>query len=91
MGMKLEAIRQDRTRGGRSTYQCSYTLPSGFGGHTSPAKDCSEYMMDTERSRHQQLIPDLLEVRILLSPLILRLLKHCSLKLSYFLKTWAHC
>ncbi|XP_054158084.1 nuclear hormone receptor FTZ-F1 beta-like [Oppia nitens] len=26
MGMKLEAIREDRTRGGRSTYQCSYTL-----------------------------------------------------------------
>ncbi|XP_053673011.1 nuclear hormone receptor FTZ-F1 beta [Anopheles nili] len=26
-GMKLEAIREDRTRGGRSTYQCSYTLP----------------------------------------------------------------
>lgn len=25
--MKLEAIREDRTRGGRSTYQCSYTLP----------------------------------------------------------------
>ncbi|KAG8200425.1 hypothetical protein JTE90_000508 [Oedothorax gibbosus] len=28
MGMKLEAIREDRTRGGRSTYQCSYSLPS---------------------------------------------------------------
>ena len=28
MGMKLEAIREDRTRGGRSTYQCSYTLSS---------------------------------------------------------------
>lgn len=26
--MKLEAIREDRTRGGRSTYQCSYTLSS---------------------------------------------------------------
>ncbi|XP_045456232.1 nuclear hormone receptor FTZ-F1 beta [Melitaea cinxia] len=25
-GMKLEAIREDRTRGGRSTYQCSYSL-----------------------------------------------------------------
>ena len=32
MGMKLEAIREDRTRGGRSTYQCSYTLPPGLGG-----------------------------------------------------------
>ncbi|XP_076321658.1 uncharacterized protein LOC143231043 isoform X2 [Tachypleus tridentatus] len=28
MGMKLEAIREDRTRGGRSTYQCSYPFPS---------------------------------------------------------------
>jgi len=28
--MKLEAIREDRTRGGRSTYQCSYTLPAGL-------------------------------------------------------------
>ena len=32
MGMKLEAIREDRTRGGRSTYQCSYTLPPGITG-----------------------------------------------------------
>ncbi|EAA05800.4 AGAP009400-PA, partial [Anopheles gambiae str. PEST] len=31
-GMKLEAIREDRTRGGRSTYQCSYTLPGPMGG-----------------------------------------------------------
>lgn len=29
-GMKLEAIREDRTRGGRSTYQCSYTLPGSI-------------------------------------------------------------
>lgn len=28
--MKLEAIREDRTRGGRSTYQCSYTLPNSL-------------------------------------------------------------
>ncbi|XP_013789030.2 nuclear hormone receptor FTZ-F1 beta-like isoform X2 [Limulus polyphemus] len=28
MGMKLEAIREDRTRGGRSTYQCTYSIPS---------------------------------------------------------------
>ncbi|CAB4057237.1 NR5A3 [Lepeophtheirus salmonis] len=28
IGMKLEAIREDRTRGGRSTYQCSYNLPT---------------------------------------------------------------
>lgn len=30
MGMKLEAIRVDRTRGGRSTYPFSYTLPSSL-------------------------------------------------------------
>ena len=36
MGMKLEAIREDRTRGGRSTYQCSYTLPPGVTGQTRP-------------------------------------------------------
>lgn len=29
-GMKLEAIREDRTRGGRSTYQCSYSLPGSM-------------------------------------------------------------
>lgn len=32
MGMKLEAIREDRTRGGRSTYQCTYTLPANLIG-----------------------------------------------------------
>ncbi|CAG9815815.1 unnamed protein product [Phaedon cochleariae] len=32
-GMKLEAIREDRTRGGRSTYQCSYSLPPSLTGH----------------------------------------------------------
>lgn len=32
MGMKLEAIREDRTRGGRSTYQCTYTLPANLVG-----------------------------------------------------------
>ncbi|XP_055593531.1 nuclear hormone receptor FTZ-F1 beta-like [Uranotaenia lowii] len=31
-GMKLEAIREDRTRGGRSTYQCSYTIPGNILG-----------------------------------------------------------
>ncbi|CAH1999436.1 unnamed protein product [Acanthoscelides obtectus] len=31
-GMKLEAIREDRTRGGRSTYQCSYSLPPSLAG-----------------------------------------------------------
>ncbi|XP_026684343.1 nuclear hormone receptor FTZ-F1 beta [Diaphorina citri] len=36
MGMKLEAIREDRTRGGRSTYQCSYTLPAGITNALNP-------------------------------------------------------
>lgn len=27
------AIREDRTRGGRSTYQCSYSLPPSLTGH----------------------------------------------------------
>ena len=27
--LSIIAIREDRTRGGRSTYQCSYTLPAG--------------------------------------------------------------
>ncbi|XP_071447941.1 nuclear hormone receptor FTZ-F1 beta isoform X2 [Hetaerina americana] len=41
-GMKLEAIREDRTRGGRSTYQCTYTIPAnllppgGVGGPVGP-------------------------------------------------------
>ncbi|XP_063972544.1 nuclear hormone receptor FTZ-F1 beta [Diachasmimorpha longicaudata] len=35
MGMKLEAIREDRTRGGRSTYQCTYTLPANLIGNTT--------------------------------------------------------
>ena len=35
MGMKLEAIREDRTRGGRSTYQCTYTLPANLIGGSS--------------------------------------------------------
>jgi nuclear receptor subfamily 5 group A protein 3 len=36
MGMKLEAIREDRTRGGRSTYQCTYTLPASLMGGSAP-------------------------------------------------------
>lgn len=39
-GMKLEAIREDRTRGGRSTYQCSYTLPvTSLSQHQSMGPD----------------------------------------------------
>ncbi|KFB38962.1 AGAP009400-PA-like protein [Anopheles sinensis] len=49
-GMKLEAIREDRTRGGRSTYQCSYTLPGPLvntagmqGGGESPGVGPFQY------------------------------------------------
>lgn len=38
MGMKLEAIREDRTRGGRSTYQCTYTLPANLMGGNGSAQ-----------------------------------------------------
>ena len=44
--MKLEAIREDRTRGGRSTYQCSYTIPPGLGQsggqRSGPASEVTE-------------------------------------------------
>jgi nuclear receptor subfamily 5 group A protein 3 len=43
MGMKLEAIREDRTRGGRSTYQCSYTLPANL--VTPPGSDTSNHKL----------------------------------------------
>ncbi|KRT82797.1 nuclear receptor [Oryctes borbonicus] len=45
-GMKLEAIREDRTRGGRSTYQCSYSLPPSLAGH-------SELRASSSDLRHQ--------------------------------------
>jgi len=56
MGMKLEAIREDRTRGGRSTYQCTYTLPANLvgspvGGMTSEklmAGNCSPAPVGSE-------------------------------------------
>ena len=80
MGMKLEAIREDRTRGGRSTYQCSYTLPSGFGCQTSPTNNVSEYVMNTEMSRLQPEIPNLLKVRFTLHFLFLKFAKRVSIK-----------
>ncbi|XP_049804888.1 nuclear hormone receptor FTZ-F1 beta isoform X1 [Schistocerca nitens] len=43
MGMKLEAIREDRTRGGRSTYQCSYTLPPSL--VAAPGSDMPSYKL----------------------------------------------
>ena len=44
-GMKLEAIREDRTRGGRSTYQCSYTLPVTSLSHHQMGSD-GQYKMN---------------------------------------------
>lgn len=35
------AIREDRTRGGRSTYQCSYTLPTALLGNPSGGQNHS--------------------------------------------------
>lgn len=53
-GMKLEAIREDRTRGGRSTYQCSYALPSSA-THCSDSKGILEgghgHPLDASRSQ----------------------------------------
>jgi nuclear receptor subfamily 5 group A member 3 len=43
--MKLEAIREDRTRGGRSTYQCSYTLPVTSLSHHQMGSD-GQYKMN---------------------------------------------
>ena len=63
MGMKLEAIREDRTRGGRSTYQCSYTIPAGLSGHTSLPPGIPEYRTDKERSANPPDVPTLLQVR----------------------------
>lgn len=59
-GMKLEAIREDRTRGGRSTYQCSYSLPpsmlsmtqSGGGTTGSGTEIKQEVMMNTPQHHH---------------------------------------
>lgn len=45
-GMKLEAIREDRTRGGRSTYQCSYTLPVTSLSHHQAMGNDGQYKMN---------------------------------------------
>lgn len=67
MGMKLEAIREDRTRGGRSTYQCTYTLPANLvgnptnnmnndkltiGGNCSPAPGSEHHYSVRHHSNH---------------------------------------
>ena len=63
MGMKLEAIREDRTRGGRSTYQCSYTIPAGLSGHASLPPGIPECRAEKERLPKPPDIPSLLQVR----------------------------
>ena len=62
MGMKLEAIREDRTRGGRSTYQCSYTIPAEL--HASLPAEIREYRASQERHTKPPDIPTLLQVKI---------------------------
>ncbi|KAK7580515.1 hypothetical protein V9T40_001144 [Parthenolecanium corni] len=49
MGMKLEAIRVDRTRGGRSTYPFSYTLPASI-TQIQNSNDSPANMMKQENS-----------------------------------------
>lgn len=61
MGMKLEAIREDRTRGGRSTYQCSYTIPAGLSGHASLPPGIPECRAEKERLPKPPDIPCLLQ------------------------------
>ena len=53
--MKLEAIREDRTRGGRSTYQCSYTLPAGL----CPPQSTSQLPLPVSASGPSSLPPGL--------------------------------
>ena len=90
MGMKLEAIREDRTRGGRSTYQCSYTIPAGLSGNTSqPLPGIREYRTDKEEPAPPPAVPILLQVRFycLVVSLIKRELAHNNgLLLGYITK-----
>lgn len=70
--MKLEAIREDRTRGGRSTYQCSYTLPmlspslvDGtllISNNRAKAANQQDGMPGMNNAPGQQTIPTLLQV-----------------------------
>ena len=63
MGMKLEAIREDRTRGGRSTYQCSYTIPQGaVAGPNSLPPGVSDIKKEGEPPSRTPDIPVLLQV-----------------------------
>lgn len=77
MGMKLEAIRVDRTRGGRSTYPFTYTIPQSniqqqhSGQHSGMTTNSVDNKVKQEeracRSPPQEparLIPQLLQVSI---------------------------
>lgn len=75
--MKLEAIREDRTRGGRSTYQCSYTLPmlspslvDGtllISNNRSKVSNQHDNMTGANNAANQQTIPTLLQVSLIYS------------------------
>lgn len=90
-GMKLEAIREDRTRGGRSTYQCSYTLPmlspSMVDGNllNSNRTKISNTIENSASAQNQQ-IPTLLQVNIFISCFA----SETTLKISFcaFRKLW---
>jgi nuclear receptor subfamily 5 group A protein 3 len=51
-GMKLEAIREDRTRGGRSTYQCSYSLPPSLTNHAELRASSTDLRQNMGDSHH---------------------------------------
>lgn len=50
-GMKLEAIREDRTRGGRSTYQCSYALATQSLSDGRVSSACDSQLSNTSSER----------------------------------------
>ncbi|KAK4882119.1 hypothetical protein RN001_005438 [Aquatica leii] len=54
-GMKLEAIREDRTRGGRSTYQCSYSLPPSLSNHPELRASATDLRQGYDPSQQQVL------------------------------------
>jgi len=58
LGMKLEAIREDRTRGGRSTYQCSYTLsPQSLAETRMPEMVTSNHESQPNFHNHESRTP----------------------------------
>lgn len=73
------AIREDRTRGGRSTYQCSYSIPPSLASlgdlQTSVSSLCSVKLEPTESpnlnySQKRLTVPTLLQVIIILNSTI---------------------